>query len=162
MSERNYQEYAKAGAGAYRAMYGLEVYLHQSGLEPSLLELVKMRTSQINGCAYCLDMHSKDARARGETEQRLYVLQGWREAPFYNDRERAALEWTEALTLISQNHVPDEIFERVSRVFTKKELVDLTLAVVAINGWNRFAISFRADVGSYQPAGAQTKTASGE
>ena len=159
MSERNYQEYAKAGAGAYRAMYGLEVYLRETGLEPSLLELVKMRASQINGCAYCMDMHSKDARAKGETEQRLYVLQGWREAPFYSERERAALEWTETLTLISQNQVPDEIFDRVSKVFNKKELVDLTLAVVAINGWNRFSISFRAEVGSYQPAGLKTKTA---
>jgi len=162
MNERNYQEYIKTAPGASRAMYGLEVYLHGSGLEPSLLELVRMRASLINGCAYCMDMHSKDARAKGETEQRLYVLPGWREAPFYNERERAALEWTEAVTLISQNNVPDELFERVSKVFTKKELVDLTLAVVAINGWNRLAISFRADVGSYQPAGAQTKTASSE
>jgi AhpD family alkylhydroperoxidase len=159
MSERNYQEYAKAGAGAYRAMYGMEVYLRECGLEPSLLELVKMRASQINGCAYCLDMHSKDARAKGESEQRLYVLQGWREAPFYNEREQAALEWTESLTLISQNHVPDEVFERVSKVFSKKELADLTLAVVAINGWNRFAISFRADVGSYQPPTAKAQQA---
>jgi AhpD family alkylhydroperoxidase len=162
MGERNYQEYVKAAPGASRAMYGLETYLHESGLEPSLLDLVKTRASQINGCAYCMDMHTKDARARGENEQRLYVLQGWREAPFYNERERAALEWTEAVTQISQNHVPDELFERVSKVFTMKELVDLTLAVVAINGWNRLAISFRADVGSYQPAGAQTKTVSGD
>jgi AhpD family alkylhydroperoxidase len=152
MSKRNYQEYAKAAPGASRAMYALETYLRESGLEAPLLELVRLRASQINGCAYCLDMHTKDARARGETEQRLYVLPGWREAPFYTERERAALEWTEAVTLIGQNHVPDELFDRVSAVFSKKELADLTLAVIAINGWNRLAIAFRAEVGSYQPA----------
>ena len=154
--------YVEAAPNGYRAMAALNRYVEDCGLEPLLLELVRMRASQINGCAYCLDMHSKDARALGETEQRLYVLPGWREAPFYNERERAALEWTEAVTLISQNHIPDELFERVSKVFTKKEHVDLTTAIVAINGWNRFAISFRADVGSYQPAGAQTKTTSGD
>jgi len=158
MSERNYQDYAKAAPGAYRTMYALETYVRESGLEPSLLELVKLRASQINGCAYCMDMHSKDARAKGETEQRLYVLSGWREAPFYTDRERAALEWTEAVTLIGQNHVPDEIFERVSTVFPGKELVDLTMAVIAINGWNRLAIAFRAEVGSYQAPAGKAKT----
>ncbi len=151
MSERNYQEYAKAAPGAMRAMQGLESYVRQSGLEAPLLELVRMRASQINGCAYCMDMHSKDARAAGESEQRLYVLPGWREAPFYTARERAALEWTEAVTLIGRNHVPDETFERVSAVFSSKELADLTLAVVAINGWNRLAIALGSQVGSYQP-----------
>jgi AhpD family alkylhydroperoxidase len=151
MSQRLQKDYMKVSPGASRAMYGLEVYVRESGLEPAMLELVKLRASQINGCAYCMDMHTKDARAKGETEQRLYVLPGWREAPFYNDRERAALEWTEAVTLISQNHIPDELYERVRKVFSEKELVDLTLAVIAINGWNRLAISFRSEVGTYQP-----------
>ena len=159
MSERNFQKYAKAAPGAYQAMLALETYVRQSGLEQSLLELVRMRASQINGCAYCMDMHSKDARAAGETEQRLYVLSGWREAPFYTDRERAGLEWTEAVTLIGENHVPDEIFERVSKVFSDKELADLTLAIIAINGWNRLSIAFRAPVGSYQPAAAKSQKA---
>ncbi len=139
-------------------MYGLERHVRQSGLERPLLELVKLRASQINGCAYCIDMHTKDARAEGETEQRLYALAAWRETPFYTERERAALEWTEALTLISQNHVPDELFERVRQRFSEEELVNLTLAVVAINGWNRMAISFRTVPGSYQrPAGAAAR-----
>jgi AhpD family alkylhydroperoxidase len=141
-------------------MYGLERYVRESGLEPALLELVKMRASQINGCAYCLDMHSKDARAAGETEQRLYVLNAWREAPFYTERERAALAWTEALTLISENHVPDEIYNDVRQHFSEAELVDLSLAVVAINGWNRLAISFRSEPGEYQPAKVTAKTQS--
>lgn len=109
-----------------------------------------MRASQLNGCAYCLDMHSKDARAEGETEQRLYGLSAWREAPYYTDRERAALEWTEAVTLVSRDQVPDEVYEQVRRQFSEDELVNLTLAVVAINGWNRLAISFRAVPGTYQ------------
>ncbi len=143
--------YRNVAPGALEAMLGLEQYAHSSGLEPSLLELVKTRASQINGCAYCLDMHTKDARAAGESEQRLYVLPAWREAPFYTERERAALAWTEAVTLISTNDVPDALYEQVREHFSEKELVDLTLAVVAINGWNRLAISFRAEVGSYQP-----------
>ena len=152
MSERNYQEYAKAGAGAYRAMYGLEVYLRESGLEPALLELIKMRTSQINGCAYCLDMHSKGARAAGETEQRLYVLQAWREAPFYSDRERAALAWCEAVTRLDPIHgVPDEVYEQARAQFSEKELGDLNMAVILINAWNRIAIPFQSMPGSYQP-----------
>ena len=134
------------------AMRGLEHAINQSGLEPSLRELVKTRASQINGCAYCIDMHTKDARAAGETEQRLYALNAWRETPFFTDRERAALEWTEAVTLIGEGHVPDDVFFRVRQFFTEAELVALTFAVVAINGWNRLAISFRAPVGSYQPA----------
>ena len=144
-------DYTKAAPGALRAMFGLERYVHSSGLEASLLELVKMRASQINGCAYCLDMHSKDARAAGETEQRLYLLDAWRESPFYSERERAALAWTEAVTLVSENHVPDEVYNEVRQHFSEEELVNLTLAIVAINGWNRLAISFRAEVGEYQP-----------
>jgi len=135
-----------------KAMYALEEPLRNSGLEPALRELVKTRASQINGCAYCIDMHTKDARAQGETEQRLYGLNAWRETPFYTDRERAALEWTEHVTLIAEDHVPDELYERVREHFSEEELVKLTLAVVQINGYNRFAISFRAPVGSYQPA----------
>src|SRR6266568_4662878 len=137
-------EYKQVAPGAYRAMVGLEKYLEQCDLEPSLLELVKIRASQINGCAYCLDMHTKEARVRGESEQRLYVLPAWREAPFYSERERAALLWTEALTLIAANHVPDEVYEQVRQHFSEAELINLTLAVVAINGWNRIAISFRS------------------
>ncbi len=142
---------ANAAPGAYRAMSQLEQYVRNSGLEASLLELVKIRASQINGCAYCIDMHTKDARAAGESEQRIYLLSAWREAPFYSERERAALEWTEALTLIADNHVPDDIYERVAAHFTEEELANLTLAVVTINGWNRFAISFRSEPGTYQP-----------
>ncbi len=143
--------YRNVAPGALEAMLGLEHYTHSSGLEPSLLELVKTRASQINGCAYCLDMHTKDARAAGESEQRLYVLPAWREAPFYTERERAALAWTEAVTLISANDVPDALYHEVREHVSEKELVDLTLAVVAINGWNRLAISFRAEAGTYQP-----------
>lgn len=145
-----------APAGAAEAMYGLEKYVRRSGLEHSLLDLVRTRASQINGCAYCIDMHTKDARAQGETEQRLYGLNAWRETPFYSERERAALEWTEAVTLVSQNHVPDEVYERVRREFTEAELINLTLAVVAINGWNRLAISFRSVPGSYQRTSASS------
>lgn len=149
MKER--MDYGAAAPGAMKAMYGLQDYVNHSELEPSLLELVRLRASQINGCAYCIDMHTKDARAAGETEQRLYALNAWRETPFYTDRERAALEWTEALTLISETHVPDAIFEAVRPHFSDKELADLTLAVVLINGWNRFAIAFRDVPGTYQP-----------
>jgi len=134
-----------------KLLRGLEAYLHRSSIEHPLLELVKLRASQINGCAYCLDMHTKDARAAGETEQRIYCLSAWRECPFYTDRERAALEWTEAVTLITNGHVPDEVFQRVRPVFTDQELVDLNFAVVAINAWNRLAIPFRAVPGTYQP-----------
>ena len=137
---------------ALQAMLGLQRYVNESGLEHSLQELVKMRASQINGCAYCLDMHSKDARAAGETEQRLYMLDAWRESPVYTDRERAALEWTEAVTRVSEGHVPDSVYDVVRQHFSEEELVNLTLAVVAINGWNRLMISFRVEAGSYQPA----------
>jgi AhpD family alkylhydroperoxidase len=122
----------------------LETYVKGSGLEASLIELIKMRASQINGCAYCLDMHARDARAQGESEQRLYLLDAWRESPLYSDRERAALAWTEAVTLVSQTRVPDEVYEEARRNFSEEELVKLTVAVAAINAWNRIAISFRA------------------
>ncbi len=142
-------DYRKAAPDAFRAMLDLEAGVHRGGLEKSLIELVKMRASQINGCGYCLDMHSKDARAAGETEQRLYVLPAWREAPFYSARERAALAWTEAVTQVSTNDLPDELYAQVREEFDEKSLVELTLAIIAINGWNRMAIAFRADVGSY-------------
>ncbi|HYT58405.1 MAG TPA: carboxymuconolactone decarboxylase family protein [Verrucomicrobiae bacterium] len=145
-------DYTKVAPGALRAMYGLEKYLAESSIEPSLRELIKLRALQINGCAYCIDMHAKDARAAGESEQRLYGLVAWREAPYYTERERAALAWTEALTLIAGNHVTDELYEQARRQFGEQELVDLTLAVVTINAWNRIAISFRQEPGTYQPA----------
>ena len=144
-------DYMKLAPEPIKAMYALGGYLARCGLEKGLLELVKIRASQINGCAYCIDMHTKDARAAGETEQRIYCLSAWRECPFYTDRERAALEWTEAVTLITNGHVPDEVFQRVRPVFTDQELVDLNFAVVAINAWNRLAIPFRAVPGTYQP-----------
>jgi len=143
--------YVTAAPGVFKAMLGLGRYLHECGLEQSLLTLVDLRASQINGCAYCIDMHWKDLRASGENEQRLYSLDAWRESPFYSDRERAALEWTEALTLITNGHVPDEVYERVRQHFNEKELSDLTLAVVSINGWNRLNISARTVPGDYQP-----------
>ena len=144
-------EYAKIAPAVLNAMLGLEQQVHAGGLEESLLDLVKLRASQINGCAYCIDMHSKDARARGETEQRLYELDAWREAPFYSPRERTALAWTEAVTLVSKGHVPDEVYEEAREQFTERELSFLTLAIVAINGWNRLGIAFRAEAGAYRP-----------
>lgn len=143
---------AKVAPGAYQAMLGLEEYLNQSGLEQSLLDLVKLRGSQVNGCAYCIDMHWKDLRALGESEQRLYGLDAWEESPYYSDRERAALAWTEAVTNIRDGHVRDEVYEDVRKHFSEKELADLTFAVAAINAWNRLAISARAEAGKYQPA----------
>lgn len=143
-------EYGKVAPGASEAMAGLERYVRQSGLERQLLELVKVRASQINGCAYCLDMHTKDARARGESEQRLYALSAWSETPFFSERERAALAWTEAVTMVAQSHVPDAVYEQAREQFSEQELVNLTMAVVAINGWNRLAISFRTVPGTYQ------------
>ena len=153
-------DYDKVAPAAFRAMYGLERYVHGCGLEASLLELVKMRASQINGCAFCLDMHSKDARAGGETEQRLYLLNAWRETSFFTDRERAALAWTESLTLVSENHVPDDVYQEARQHFSEEELVNLSLAVVAINGWNRLAIAFRSQAGTYQPQTAAAKSKS--
>jgi AhpD family alkylhydroperoxidase len=154
-------QYAKVAPGTYHAMLGLEHYLHECGLEEALLHLIKLRTSQINGCAYCLDMHWKDLRALGETEQRLYSLDAWRECPYYTDRERAALAWTEAVTLISAGHVPDSVYEEVRPHFSEKELADLTFAVATINAWNRLAIAGRATPGTYQPVKA-SRTPSSE
>lgn len=145
--------------GVVNAMCGLEAPLRNSGLEPTLRELVKTRASQINGCAYCIDMHTKDARALGESEQRLYALNAWRETPFYTDRERAALEWTEQLTLIAGKDVPDDLYARMRAHFSEEEIAKLTLAVVQINGWNRLAIAFRAPAGTYQPAQGHPGTA---
>ena len=133
------------------AMFGLAAPVAHSGLEKSLIDLIHFRVSQINGCAYCLDMHSKDLRAEGETEQRLYVLEAWREAPFYSERERAALAWAEAVTLLTNKDVPDDVYEQALAQFSKQELAALTLAVVAINGWNRLNIAFRTTAGGYQP-----------
>jgi AhpD family alkylhydroperoxidase len=134
----------QAAPDAMKAVAALDTYVKGSGLDPGLIELIKMRASQINGCAYCLHMHSRDARARGESEERLYLLDAWRESPLYTDRERAALAWAEAVTLVSQTRVPDEVYEEARRHFSEEELVKLTVAVGAINAWNRIAISFRA------------------
>jgi AhpD family alkylhydroperoxidase len=138
--------------GAYKAMLGLESYLHQCGLDKKLLDLVRLRVSQINGCAYCLDMHWKDLRAAGESEQRLYGLDAWRESPYYCERERAALAWAEAVTLVTERRVPDEVFEEAHQHFNDEELANLTLAIVAINSWNRLNIAFRTIPGTYQTA----------
>jgi AhpD family alkylhydroperoxidase len=145
-------DYFRASPKAGQAMLALQAFVNDSGLEHPLLELVKMRASQINGCAYCLDMHSKDARAAGETEQRLYLLDAWRETDLYSARERAALAWTEAVTLVADTHVPDDVYAQAREQFSEEELTKLTVAVVAINGWNRLAIAFRAEPGRYQPA----------
>lgn len=142
--------YPRQSPEAVRAMYALETHLATSSLESSLRELVKIRASQINGCAFCIDMHTKDARAAGETEQRIYALNAWRETPFFNDRERAALAWTEAVTRIGDG-VSDELFESAKHHFSEKEMVDLTWSIAAINAWNRLAISFRSVPGQYQP-----------
>jgi AhpD family alkylhydroperoxidase len=144
-------EYGQNSIGVVNAMLGLGKYLHQCGLEQSLMDLVCLRASQINGCAYCLDMHWKDLKAGGENDQRLYSLDAWRETPYYSERERAALAWTEAVTKIAEGRVSDEVYEEVRPHFTEKELADLTLAVVAINGWNRLNIAFRTVPGTYQP-----------
>lgn len=146
-------------AGARNAMLGLSSYLAKSSLEKNLLLLVDFRVSQINGCAYCLDMHSKDLRASGETEQRLYMLSAWRDAPFYTERERAALLWAESLTVLQVEGVGDEIYERACAAFSEQELIDLTTAIVAINGWNRLNIAFRTEAGNYQPGQWEQKAA---
>jgi AhpD family alkylhydroperoxidase len=144
-------KYLNSGLG--RSMFALSSET-AARLDPRLFELVKIRASQINGCAYCIDMHTKDARLAGETEQRIYGLNAWRETPFFTDRERAALEWTEAVTCVGDSHVPDELYERVATQFDEAELVALTFGVVVINSWNRLSITFRPPVGSYQPAAA--------
>ncbi len=153
-------DYKTVDPESIRALLGLEKYIVKSSLERRLVLLVVLRASQINGCAYCIDMHSKDLRADGETEQRLYLLDAWREAPFYTERERAALAWTEAVTRLTNQQVPDDVYEQARSSFSEKELVALNMVVVAINGWNRMNIAFRTVAGSYQPA-AHQQTMSG-
>src|SRR5664279_4801075 len=149
--------HGKLPPGIRNVMLGLEEHLRTCGLPETLLHLIKLRVSQINGCAYCLDMHSKDLRAAGDTEQRLYLLDAWREAPFYSERERAALAWAEAVTLVTEGHAPDEVYKQARSQFTEEELVNLTLAVVTINGWNRFSIAFRNVAGTFQPQRIQAE-----
>jgi len=153
-------DYTKYAQDAQKALYGLEKYILTCGLDHHLVHLLKMRASQINGCAFCIDMHSKDARALGETEQRLYELDAWRETPFYTERKRAALEWIESVTLVSQTHVPDEVFEQVKKQFSDKEIVDLTIVAAMINFWNRIAIPLRVVPGTYQSKHAAPASAS--
>lgn len=141
----------ESGADAMAAMYPIGKYLAKSSVEKSLLDLICFRVSQINGCAFCLDMHAKDLRSDGESEQRLYLLDAWREAPFYSKRERAALAWAEALTIIQNGQVPDAVYEEARKNFSEKEMIDLTLGVMTINSYNRLNIAFGADVGSYEP-----------
>ncbi len=149
-------DYMKSARGVVHAMLGLEHYLQESELDQSLQDLIKLRVSQINGCAYCNDMHWKDLRAAGESEQRLYGLDAWEESPYYTDRERAALAWAESVTNIKDGHVPDEVFEYVKKSFNDKELADLTLAITAINSWNRLSIAARTVPGTYEPAKQQS------
>ena len=144
-------DFTRVSPQSLKPLFALGAQIETSSLERPLLELVKMRASQINGCAYCLDMHSKDARAQGETEQRLYLLDAWRETPLYSERERAALAWTEAVTLVTDGHVPNDVYDEASNHFTEDELVMLTLQIVAINGWNRLNIAFRMEAGGYRP-----------
>jgi AhpD family alkylhydroperoxidase len=154
--------FEEVAPGAAQAMYALERYVRGSGLDPRLVELVKLRASYLNGCAYCVDMHTKDARLAGETEQRLYAVPVWRETPFFTERERAALAWTEAVTELGRGGVPDALFEEVRARFGDAELVNLTMAIIAINGWNRLAVSFRSEPGSYQPKRAPARHAHGD
>jgi len=148
--EKQRLNYGQVAPNGIKGLLEIEKYVSESGLDRKIFELVKMRASQINGCAYCLDMHSKDARAEGETEQRLYLLNAWREAPFYSEKERAALAWTETLTLISENDVSDDLYKEVSGYFDEQELMALTMTIIGINGWNRLAIAFRTEVGTYK------------
>ena len=146
-------QYSKAYPEAYKAMLALSQAVEKTGLTPQLIDLVNYRVSQLNSCAFCLDMHSKDLRARGDTEQRLYMISAWREVPhLYNDRERAALAWAEAVTQLEDRQVPDEVYEMAREQFSQAELVQLTLAIVAINGWNRFNVAFRTPAGNYKSA----------
>ena len=147
-------DYKRISPDGYKAMSHLEVFVRHSGLDPQLLELVKIRASQMNGCAFCIDMHTKDARAKGETEQRIYALDAWRETPFFTEKERAALGWTEAITNIQQGHAPEAVYQELSRHFSEAERVNLTYAITTINAWNRIAIGFRLVPGNYQPASA--------
>jgi len=149
MAER--LDFRQASPEAYKAMRALESHIEHCGLERSLLELVKVRVSQINGCAFCIDMHTKEARVEGESEQRLYALAAWRETPFFVERERAALTWAEALTRLGEDGVSDDVYQIARSAFSDQELADLTYAIVAINGWNRLAIGFRTEPGLYQP-----------
>ncbi|MBS1503826.1 MAG: carboxymuconolactone decarboxylase family protein [Bacteroidetes bacterium] len=142
--------FLEKGQGAMKALFGLGAYLAKSSIEKHLLDLVSFRVSQINGCAYCLDMHSKDLRAMGESEQRLYMLDAWRETPFYSDRERAAFAWAEAVNNLNDGHVPDTVFREARQQFTEEELIDLTMEVIAINAWNRINIAFRMPAGGYK------------
>jgi len=139
------------GQGALKVLFGFSAYLAKSSIEKNLLQLIDYRVSQINGCAYCLDMHSKDLRHGGESEQRIYMLSAWRETPLYTPRERAALAWAESVTLLNEGHVPDEVYEEVRKEFSEDELIELTMAVAAINTWNRLNIAFRTTPGTYQP-----------
>jgi AhpD family alkylhydroperoxidase len=148
--------YVKAAPGARDALLHVSEYVHGSGIEESLLGLVFLRASQINGCAFCIDMHWKDLRAIGQSEEALYMLNAWREAPGYTERERAALAWTEAVTLVTEGHVPDEVYAATRKQFSDAELVNLTLAIAVINSWNRMSIAFRVPAGHYRaPARAQ-------
>jgi AhpD family alkylhydroperoxidase len=147
----------KLSPEGYKAMLGMEHYLSHSTLEKNLLHLLKLRVSQINGCAYCLDMHWKDLQVAGEKEQRMYSLDAWRETPFYSERERAALAWAEAVTNVKDGHVPDAVYDQTRKHFSEQELADLTLAVVAINGWNRISIALRVVPGTYQPPQLQKR-----
>ncbi|HYK37532.1 carboxymuconolactone decarboxylase family protein [Alloacidobacterium sp.] len=147
-------DYQKAFPEGVQGMLHLEAIIRRSGLEPSLYELVKIRASQLNGCAFCIDMHTKDARAKGETEQRIYALSAWRETPFFTERERAALGWTEAVTNIQNGHAPEKVYNQTRLQFSEEDLAKLTFAITQINSWNRIAISFRAEVGNYQPQAA--------
>jgi alkylhydroperoxidase AhpD family core domain len=151
---RSRARYPTVAPEAVRALRGVEEYVRGCGLEHSLLELVKLRASYLNGCAYCVDMHANDARAAGETEQRLYAVPVWRETPFFSPRERIGLEWCESVTAIGNAGVPDDLYLRASEHFTEVELVNLTMAVITINSWNRLAVTFRTKPGSYQPKGA--------
>jgi AhpD family alkylhydroperoxidase len=150
-------DYGKVAPGAYHAMLGLEHYLQECKLEESLLHLIKLRASQLNGCAYCLDMHWKDLKSIGEHDQRLYELDAWEECPFYSDRERAALAWTEAVTRVAESRVPDHVYSEVRKQFSEKEIADLTLAIATINAWNRLAIAARTVPGTYEPAKVRVK-----
>lgn len=150
-------DYAAVAPQALQAVYGLEHYVRQADLELTLVELVKLRASYMNGCAYCVDMHAKDARLAGETEQRIYAVPLWRETPFFTPRERAALAWTEAVTALGPEGVPDALHEEMRAQFSEREIVDLTMAVIVINAWNRLSVTFRAEVGSYQPRAAAAR-----
>lgn len=142
-------DWYKTLSEGYKAMLGLQQVVNKSSIDHKLLELIKIRASQINGCAHCLEMHTKDALALGENDERIYLLSAWREVPFYSERERAALAWCEALTNLSQTGAPDEVYLEVEKLFTSTEIVELTLAIVAINSWNRLAVGFRSEVGNY-------------